>query len=369
MRWDAIVVGAGIVGLATADVLQRQGKRVVVLERDDFACGATVRNFGMVWPVGQPLGKPREIALRSRERWLSIAQEAGLWHRECGSLHLAHAEDELAVLEEFVSLAGPEAGAILNRAEAEALCPSVRMEGLVGAFHSPTELCVDPREAAHALAAHLAARGVEFRFGRPAQAVEPRRVVADGEVLEASAVYFCSGPTLNGLFAQTMQGLGLVNSRLQMLRAKRHGPELGIHLCAGLTLIHYGNFRACASLASVEARFRNELPEYIEKGIHLLVSEHADDTVTLGDSHDYGRTFRPYGEERVDDLILAYLDRFLPVADLEIIERWQGVYCKHPDKPYVFEEAMPGVWIFNGVGGAGMTMSFGIAEEEIGKHA
>ncbi len=53
-QYDDAIVGAGILGLAHAYHLSRLGRRVIVLERDVRAVGASVRNFGMLWPVGQP---------------------------------------------------------------------------------------------------------------------------------------------------------------------------------------------------------------------------------------------------------------------------------------------------------------------------
>jgi glycine/D-amino acid oxidase-like deaminating enzyme len=48
MNKSAIVVGAGIVGLATARALAEKGYTVKVIEKSQFSLGASVRNFGVL---------------------------------------------------------------------------------------------------------------------------------------------------------------------------------------------------------------------------------------------------------------------------------------------------------------------------------
>src|SRR5271155_422494 len=99
--YDDAVVGAGILGLAHAYELARRGRRVVVLERNARASGASVRNFGMLWPIGQPFGARRRLAIKSLQTWQDVLRASGLWHERSGSLHLAYHEDEAQVLREF----------------------------------------------------------------------------------------------------------------------------------------------------------------------------------------------------------------------------------------------------------------------------
>src|SRR6204780_4899962 len=108
-RVDVAIVGAGILGLAHAYAAAKAGKSVVVIEKSPRASGASVRNFGMVWPIGQPAGPMLELALRSRKLWLEILDRANLPRRETGSLHLTYRADEAAVAQEFAEL-GPHLG-------------------------------------------------------------------------------------------------------------------------------------------------------------------------------------------------------------------------------------------------------------------
>jgi hypothetical protein len=61
--------------------------------------------------------------------------------------------------------------------------------------------------------------------------------------------------------------------------------------------------------------------------------------------------------------VLEHLQSFLSVPTLSIAERWHGVYAKHPQKPYIRFQPEDRVEIITGLGGAGMTLSFGVAAE------
>ena len=73
-HFDLAVVGAGILGLASALAGVRRGLRVVVIDRDTRANGASVRNFGFVTVSGQQRGTMWQRARRSREVWQEVAE-------------------------------------------------------------------------------------------------------------------------------------------------------------------------------------------------------------------------------------------------------------------------------------------------------
>jgi glycine/D-amino acid oxidase-like deaminating enzyme len=147
-RKDLAIVGAGILGLAHAYAAAKAGKRVVVLERSQQASGASVRNFGMVWPIGQPAGEMLALSMRSRAIWQELLHEAKLPLRETGSLHLVYRADEAAVAEEFAELA-PGLGydcQWLSAQEVLRRSSAVQPDGLLGGLWSATEFTIDPRQ-------------------------------------------------------------------------------------------------------------------------------------------------------------------------------------------------------------------------------
>ena len=369
-EYDAGVVGAGILGLAHAYHLARRGQRVVVFERHARALGASVRNFGMIWPVGQPLGPLYQLARRSRDLWFEILQASGLWHRACGSLHVAYHEDEAQILAEFVAeSAGTErACELLTPSQIATRFPAIVPRNLRAGLWSPTELAVDPREIIAGLPGWLARTyGVTFEFNTTVLGYNLPTVATTSGERRVGRLAICTGADFRDLAPVAFANSGLVPVKLQMMRSQPYGGrfDIGTHLAAGLTLRHYTGFANCPTLPALARRLDAELPDYGRLGIHVLVSQNGHGELTLGDSHVYGDAITPFDDPKIDALILDYLQTFLDVPGLTIAERWHGVYVKHPKSAYVVAHPGADVLAVTGVGGAGMTLSFGLAEKTI----
>lgn len=370
-RKRAIVIGAGIVGLAITRSLAKRGWQVHVFERNEKAVSASVRNFGMVWPLGQPTGSLYERALRSKAIWKEVCTEAGLWYEETGSLHLAYDELEWQVLNEVATanagtrpMVAIDAQAALQRSEA------VNPDGLKGALWSADEMIVEARVAIEKIPAYLQEQyGVVFHFNTAVTEVRyPEIVTGGGERLSADEIFVCSGADFETLYPAVFEENYFTKCKLQMMRlvVQPDNWRIGPALCGGLSLVHYKGFEVAASLPALKQHFEKTLPDYIRWGIHVMVSQNGAGELTIGDSHEYGLVFDPFDKHFINQLILDYLKRFARFKNWNLSQSWHGIYPKKTDgkTEFVFQPE-PGVTIVNGMGGAGMTLSFGLGEEVV----
>jgi FAD dependent oxidoreductase TIGR03364 len=367
---SAIVIGAGIVGLATARALAIQGFSVKVFERSDKAVGASIRNFGMIWPIGQPAGKMYDRAVRSREVWKELSPKADFWHEAAGSIHLAYRPDEWVVLQELYEAFRQEGRPVqlLDKNAVADHSGAVVRGGLLGGLYSGDEVIVDPREAIAALPGWLASQlNIEFHWGKCVSYISDQIVyIGNDEEHEADLVFICNGADFETLYPEHFAQQPVTKCKLQMMRlaAQPQDWRIGPALCGGLSLIHYNSFRAAPSLPELRLRYSEEMADYLQWGIHVMVAQNGRGELTVGDSHEYGLTHDPFDKEMINRKILDYLRTFACFKDWSVAETWNGVYAKLTDgEADLFFSPEPYVYIINGVGGAGMTLSFGLAEE------
>lgn len=368
LKAELAIVGGGIFGLAHAYHAAKAGKTVVLFERHPKALGASIRNFGMVWPVGQPAGRMHQFAMRSRQHWLEVLQAAGLPFLPTGSLHVVYREDEREVAQEFAALAPAQGFDVHWQTPAQVLerSQAIRPEGLLGGLWSPTEVVVDPRLIVAKLPEYLSEQpGVTLRYGQAVTRIDLPHLDAGAERWHVDQAIVCAGDDFETLYPEAFAGSGITRCKLQMLRTAPQpgGWRLGPSLAAGLTLRFYSSFGMCSSLGKLKERIAAESPELDRWAIHVLVSQCADGAITLGDSHEYGLAVDIFDRSDVDELILQYLDGFARFPTREIAQRWHGVYAKHFELPYFRANPAPGVQVLTAAGGSGMTLSFGLAEE------
>ena len=365
---DVVIVGAGIVGLATALACIKAGKAVTICDRHHAPVGASIRNFGMVWPIGQPKGHMFDIAMRSRSIWLELAAQVGFFCEESGSMHVAHRDDEMRVLREFHESEGQTRQAqLLTPEDVRSLTSGVNPRNLVGGMYSPLELNVESRTAIERVWDWIENQaGVELLRGFEAAHIKPNRVIAtDGRALDCDQVYICAGSDGVTHYPEVFSSDIFTPCKLQMMRTVPQPGEwrMGTHVAGGWTLRHYGAFASCPSLPALKDRICQEQPEFDTYGIHIMLSQHSSGDLVIGDSHVYGSDINPFDDEHIDRLILEHAKHLVDAPSWDIDKRWHGVYLKRTDgRALLVHEPEEGIMLINAMGGAGMTLSFGVAE-------
>ncbi len=370
MTQTILIVGAGILGLSHAFAAAKRGLKVQVFERSATPLGASVRNFGMALVTGQPPGEMLDLARASREIWAGWAQHAGFDLKQNGSYLFARTEAEEHLLDAFCQGRARDFG---YRAE---LLRGADLDRLYGgqfshhraALHGLDDQQLYSREAIPALIGYLQRElGVEFHFSTLVSEVEPGCVHTTAGSFKGAQVIVCSGHDYQTLLAEPLASLDPHICRLQMLRVR---PKIDLQLqhalMTGLSCVHYGAFADLPEAAAVQTEILRDSPHLDRHGIHLLVSPTPYGDLIIGDSHDYGRDPSPFNGEQVDNWMLQLCEQTLG-CEVQVVERWQGVYGARGAKPFTWLQVAPGLSAALMQTGVGMSVGPAMAEGNIAR--
>lgn len=367
MTYDVAIVGAGIVGLAHALAAARRGKRVVVIDRDAFATGASIRNFGFVTVTGQETGDCWTLARRSRDVWADVAAAAGIPILHEGLIVTARYPESEAVIDTFLAT---EMGADCRRLsvdEARDRCPALRPEGVSAALYSPHELRVESRTAIAALARWLAeAHGVDFRWSTLVHSVAAPVIETTRGRVEAETVIVCPGDDFQGLFADRIAAYAPTRCKLQMMRVvPEHSVTLGAAVMSDHGLARYHGYADLPAAQPLKDRLDREQAAKRENGVHLIVVQSQDGSLVVGDTHHYGDTLDPFISDEINALVLDELDIVLDLGRRRVSETWIGTYASASDRWHFTDAPDDATRVVVVTAGCGASTAFGIGEETI----
>lgn len=180
---ECVVIGAGVVGLATARALALAGREVVILEAEGhIGSGVSSRNSevihaGIYYPRDSLKAR---LCVRGKARLYDYCQERRLPHRRCGKLIVASHPDQVPELERILLAAranGVDDLAWLDAGAARAMEPAL---ACVAALHSPSTGIVDSHAYMLSLQGEAEAKGAMIAFHTP---VGGLRLTSDGVAL------------------------------------------------------------------------------------------------------------------------------------------------------------------------------------------
>ncbi|MCP5367162.1 MAG: FAD-binding oxidoreductase [Hyphomicrobiales bacterium] len=241
--FDVIVIGAGLVGGATAYGLARAGQKVAVLDEGDLAVRPSRGNFGLVWVQGKGFRRPEYArwSMLSARLWNDLAPElrdlTGIdtGHENRGGFLLQINKQEYDDARALLNSIGDSLGegqydiTFMNNNELASHLPGLGPE-VYGGSYSPYDGHANPLFLLHALHAGFQAKGGRYFAEHPATAIAAAeggyRVTTPKGVFAAAKVALTAGFGNSGLAGQVGLRVPLVPSHGQLLITERTAPFL-----------------------------------------------------------------------------------------------------------------------------------------------
>jgi glycine/D-amino acid oxidase-like deaminating enzyme len=327
-RYDAIIIGGGLVGSAIAYGLAGKGLSCALLDEGDVAYRASRGNFGLVWVQSKGLGAPhyQRWSRLSADEWPGLAAELRerveieIGHERPGGVHLCLSEEELANRTAIMAQMKSEAGnfgfdyRMLSPAELRDMLPGVG-PAVIGGSYTSYDGHANPLYLLHALhKGLLAARGV-YRPGAHVTAVDPApnrfRVVAGGAEYEAGKVVLAAG---------------LGNAEL----APRFGLSAPVKPLKGQILV---TERAGRVLPMPTTTLRQTV----------------EGSLMMGDSHEDVGFDTGQNPKIMHDIARRNVLAFPWLKDLQVIRAWAALRVMSPDGLPIYDqsERFPGAFTAN----------------------
>jgi L-2-hydroxyglutarate oxidase LhgO len=177
--YDFCVIGAGIVGLATARALLEQSPaaRVLVLEKERaIASHQTGHNSGVIHQgiYYKPGSLKAELSVRGARRMVEFCEEKGIAFERAGKVIVATEEAELPRLESLFERARANGVPGVSRLDRAGLREIEPHAAGLAALYSPQTAIVDYRHVAQAMSDEVTARGGCVETGAGLQEVSER---------------------------------------------------------------------------------------------------------------------------------------------------------------------------------------------------
>lgn len=199
--YDVAVIGAGIIGLSIAYYLQKSGKKVVLIEKNEIGYGASGACDDMILLQSKKPGILLKMALESLEMYKSLSRELNmdLQFERHGGMILINNEDELKVMTDFVHRQ-QENGLkveIIDKQDVFKKQPFVT-KNIIASTYSKEDSQVHPLKVMEGFLARSTELGMEFKKGIVIKEIEEKSgywkiIFENGNFVEANNVVNSAG--------------------------------------------------------------------------------------------------------------------------------------------------------------------------------
>jgi glycine/D-amino acid oxidase-like deaminating enzyme len=337
---DVIVVGAGIVGAAVADVLAAEGMKVLVVERAFAAAGATGAGMGHIVVLDD---SPAQLALCAWSRRLLLELAPQLPDRceteRCGTLWVAENDAQLEVARTRADVLA-QAGVTASLLDARTLAdvePALRA-GLAGALLVPDDAVIYPPALCAFLLQRAVRAGASVLQATAVRSLTARTVTTDGRVLHARFVVNAAGVGA----AQLSPELPVIPRKGHLVITERH-PGTCRH-----QLVELGYMQSAHAVTGSSVAFN--------------VQPRRTGQLLIGSSRERVGLDASINRDIIRTMLLRAI-AFMPgLGELTALRSWVGFRPATPDGLPCIGRTRTGVWAAAGHEGLGITTALATAQ-------
>jgi D-hydroxyproline dehydrogenase subunit beta len=309
--YDAVIVGAGIVGAACADEFARRDMRVAIVDRDVVGSGATAAGMGHIVVMDD---SDAQFALTrySQKLWheLRPSLPRDVEYEQCGTIWVAAEEEEMAEVcrKQMYCAARAVPAEVLDAKSLKELEPNLR-DGMAGGLLVPEDGVLYPPCAARFLIERAQRRGARLVLGASATQIGKGRVgLSDGSELRAEILVNAAGswaPELTpGIEVKKRKGHLLITDRYQGFL--RH------------QLVELGYLKSAHSVSSDSVAFN--------------VQPRQTGQVLIGSSRQYGTEHKDVDHEILARMLQRAQEYMPTLGVMSAVRAWTGFRAATPDK-------------------------------------
>lgn len=341
---QAVVIGGGIIGIASAYYLRQRGVEVVLTEKGNLGSGSTDRaNGGIRAQFSSPVSA--KLSKKSIEVWERFETEfdTDMAYRRPGYLFLARRSETAEEFEKNVrkqNQVGVESE-LLDPDEAASYCPGLKERNFVAASYSPNDGFADPHLALQGFSAAARESGVDIRTKTEVTDILQDRdgrvtgVKTENETIEAEYVVNAAGPWAPRIGTMADLELPISPKRRQLMVSE---PEPPVDQSVPFTIDQ-----------DVGVHFRPE------RNGSVVCGGHFDETDPDMNPDGFSKQVSLDWSARVIEELSQVADYFGPET---IVKRgWAGLYSMTPDHHPIIEETIPGFVVVAGFSGHGFMQS------------
>ncbi len=341
--YDAIIVGAGIVGCACAAEFAEAGLRICVIEPQVIGGGATAAGMGHLAVMDD---SPAQFALTrySQLLWKTLAAELpdDAEFSPCGSLWVAADDFEMAeVHRKFAYYTQRDVPVEVLDSEALAEAEPHLRPGMAGALLMKDDAVIYSPNAARHLAKKAQQKGAQFRLGRSVAKVGANEVELDNaDCLRAQWIVLANGTDARRLATDIP-----VQPRKGHLVITDRYPGFVQH-----QLIELGYLKSAHSVSGDSVAFN--------------VQPRRTGQLLIGSSRQYGTELAALEPAMLSKMMARAVEYMPDLLQLQCIRSWTGFRAATPDKlPLIGPHPeMKSVYLATGHEGLGISTSLATAK-------